>query len=405
VQRKNLTEAAVAKLVPPAAGQMDYHDAIVPGLILRVSYGGAKTWLARHYLHRANAAGVRISVPTTHKLGRYPILKLKDARERARSFLMDPTAARTADAGSFRDVAETFLRRHVHEQGLRTEREIRRILTTVIYPHWAERPFRDIRRGDVAVLLDHVQDHRGARQADKALSIVRSLMNWFATRNGDYASVIVKGMNRYDKGRRARARVLTDAELVALWGATDKSLGTLGSIVRMLLLTGQRKEKVATMRWSDIRGDVWVIQSAPREKSNAGTLRLPPAALDIIAVQPRIAGNPYVFAGSTGGPFSSFGEKKRTLDRRLGGTVTAHWVLHDLRRTAKTLMARAGVRRDISERVLGHVITGIEGVYDRHNYAAEKAEALAALAALLERIISPPADNVEELGARRQARR
>jgi integrase len=71
-----------------------------------------------------------------------------------------------------------------------------------------------------------------------------------------------------------------------------------------------------------------------------------------------------------------------------------HWTLHDLRRTARTLMARAGVRPDISERVLGHVIAGVEGVYDRHSYEAEKRDALEKLAALVKRIVNPPPANV-----------
>jgi integrase len=78
-----------------------------------------------------------------------------------------------------------------------------------------------------------------------------------------------------------------------------------------------------------------------------------------------------------------------------------NWTLHDLRRTAKTLMARAGVRPDISERVLGHVIAGVEGTYDRHSYADEKRDALEKLAAMIERILNPLPANVEELGEHR----
>jgi integrase len=78
-----------------------------------------------------------------------------------------------------------------------------------------------------------------------------------------------------------------------------------------------------------------------------------------------------------------------------------NWTLHDLRRTAKTLMTRAGVRPDISERVLGHVIAGVEGTYDRHSYADEKRDALEKLAAMIERILNPLPANVEKLGEHR----
>ena len=154
-----------------------------------------------------------------------------------------------------------------------------------------------------------------------------------------------------------------------------------------------------TLRWEDIADGVWAIRTEPREKGNAGRLRLPEAALDIIAKQPRIEGNPYVFTAARGaGPFNSFSEWKAQLDAKLP-TNMAHWTIHDLRRTARSLLSRAGVRPDISERVMGHAIAGVEGVYDRHRYDDEKAHALQALADLIDRILNPPAVNVVPLRA------
>jgi integrase len=109
-----------------------------------------------------------------------------------------------------------------------------------------------------------------------------------------------------------------------------------------------------------------------------------------------VHGNPYVFAGRGGSHFNGFSKAKAAFDRK---APIALWQLHDLRRTAKSLMARAGVRPDISERVLGHVIQGVEGVYDRYEYKPEKADALRRLAALIETIVRPPADNVVPLRA------
>jgi hypothetical protein len=164
--RKSLTEDGVAKLKTPAEGQIDYFDTLLPGLILRLGYGGSKTWLVRYYKRR-NKDGRKISIPTTHKIGRYPVLKVKDARDKARVFLADPVKAQ-ANVGSFRDVAENFIKRYVEERQLRTRDDIERILKTYVYPHWADRPFRDIKRGDVADLLDKLVDKHSARQADKA---------------------------------------------------------------------------------------------------------------------------------------------------------------------------------------------------------------------------------------------
>jgi integrase len=228
-----------------------------------------------------------------------------------------------------------------------------------------------------------------------ALAIIRKMMNWYAARNDDYVSVIVRGMHRHNGGDHKRKRILSDDEIRALWTACD-GMGTFGALAKVALLTAQRREVVATMQWDDIADGVWRIPYEARQKTNAGTLQLPKAVLDIIAAQPRIAGNPDVFAGRGTGPFNSFSQRKDELDAKLP-KATPPWVIHDLRRTARSLLARAGVRPDIAERVLGHVIAGVEGVYDRHSYDAEKADALNRLAALVESIINPPKGNVVAL--------
>ena len=392
--KKHLTEASVAKLKPPATGHLDYFDTGMPGLVLRLNSGGSKTWCALHYLKKSKD-GKRVTVPTTRKLGRYPHLKLKEARDRARIFLADPQKALAqAGSGSFHEVAETFIKRHVAASKLRSQPEIERCLAKYIYPAWAHRPFREIKRGDVADLLDGIQDRHGARQADLVLAIIRKMANWYATRTDDYVSPVVRGMRRSNGSERKGKRILDDDEIRALWNA---DAGTFGGLVKVLLLTAQRRDKVATMKWDDISDDTWTIVSAEREKGNAGSLRLPPLALDIIQAQPRIAGNPYVFVGRGSGPFNSFAQRKDELDAKLPDMPP--WVLHDLRRTARSLMSKAGVQRDHAERVLGHAIPGVEGVYDRHPYADEKADALLRLAAQVERILNPPADNVVALHA------
>jgi integrase len=158
-------------------------------------------------------------------------------------------------------------------------------------------------------------------------------------------------------------------------------------------------------RWDDIVDGVWTIQRSEREKANAGSLQLPKAVIDIIEDQPRLAGNPYVFAASKGnGPFNSFSQRKEEIDLKLPRNMPA-WTIHDLRRTARSLLSRADVRPDISERVLGHAIPGIEGVYDRHGYDEEKGRALAALASLVDRILDPSKAKVARLDEHRKRRK
>ena len=180
-----------------------------------------------------------------------------------------------------------------------------------------------------------------------------------------------------------RERILNDDELALIWRAAEAG-GQFGAIVRLCLLTAQRRAKITTMRWADLSDGVWTIATAPREKGNAGALHLPEAALKIIAAQPRA--NDFVFAGRWDGPIIGISAQKTAFDAKLPPMLP--WTLHDLRRTARTLMSRAGVRSEIAERVMGHVIGGVEGIYDRHRYFDEKAEALRKLAALIENIVA-----------------
>jgi integrase len=150
------------------------------------------------------------------------------------------------------------------------------------------------------------------------------------------------------------------------------------------------------MRWEDISEDgVWTVPTAPREKGTAGDLRLPPVALEILKAQPRHERQPYVLPGGASF-FTGFSQAKLVVDRSV---KIAPWTIHDLRRTSRSLLARAGVRPDVAERVMGHAIQGVEGVYDRHAYTAEKADALRRLANLIKTIVEPPVGNVVPLVA------
>ena len=190
-------------------------------------------------------------------------------------------------------------------------------------------------------------------------------------------------MKRYSAKANSRERILTDAEIHSLWDVPR----TYGDILRLCLLTGQRREKVASIKWADIEGDLWTIATDAREKNNAGQLTLPAMALEVINRQPRFFSNPYVFAA----------RKRYFTTWRQRKDLDADWTVHDLRRTARSLMSRAGVRPEIAERVLGHAIRGVEGVYDRHSYREEKAHALRALAGLIENILRPPGEKVVSL--------
>ena len=195
--------------------------------------------------------------------------------------------------------------------------DIKSYLNRILIPAWGGREFVSIKRSDVAKLMDDVEDKSGVIAADYVLSVIRGMCAWYAMRNDDYNSPIVRGMRRSNPKARARARILDDDELRTLWGAAEAN-GVFGAFVRVALLTGQRREKVLAMRWEDIKDGEWRIPASDREKSTAGSLVLPQAALDIINAQPRFASNPYVFAGIGSNPIGGMSKRKRRFDKQAG---------------------------------------------------------------------------------------
>jgi integrase len=333
-------------------------------------------------------------------LGSAGAITIAEARERGRTALQrirdgfepfEPTPEKPA---TFEEVATLWFKRHVQAKKLRSSAEIARCLERYVYPAWRNTPFTGIRRSQVATLLDAIEDKNGPRQADAVRAILSGVANWYASRHDDYVNPLTRGMRRQPAAQRDR--ILSDEEIRAIWGQAMRA-GTFGAIVRFALLTGQRREKVASLRWSDLQNGIWTIPEFHREKGTGGSLKLPAAALAIIEAQPRLETNPFVFAGRGDGPFNGFSKAKAALAQalpRLPGPdgqlrPIVGWTIHDLRRTARSLMARAGVRPDVAERVLGHAIVGVAAIYDRHHYEEEKAEAIAKLAALIERITTP----------------
>lgn len=422
----------------------EYRVSEARGLYLVVSPTEAKSWV---YRYRPRGGGN----PRKLTLGRFyegvrdsnPSLgaphTLAEARAAARKAAADKAAGTDLAAAkrevlkptpppevpeTFEAVAKDFIKRWVDTGGkkkggvpLRSKGEIERQFNAYVYPEWKDEPFLSIRRRAVIELMDDLEDNRGAVQADRVLATLTTLFNWYASRDEHYTSPIIRGMRR--SGNEARKHTFKDDQIRALWDACEGE-GTFGALCRVALLTGARRGKLRTMRWADLGAvkvpvevdgrevetefaGVWTMATEAREKSNAGSLKLPKQALDIIKAQPVIKGNPYVFAGSGTKAFNSFSKGKRALDEVSGAKEwelekaeegDKGWRFHDLRRTARTLLSRAKVQSDISERVLGHTIKGVEGTYDRYDYFTDKADALEALAALVDRILDPPGDNV-----------
>jgi integrase len=381
--KRPLTDRGITALKPAKGAYHLAWDALVPGLAVRVTATGAKSFvLVTRFPGSAN--------PTARALGKVGAITLGDARTKGREWLAqiaagtDPTATQPDEAaGTVRAICEDYLRREGAK--LRSADWVRALLTRLVYPVLGNRPVAELRRSEIVALLDRVEDERGPAMANRTLSVIGRVMNWHATRSDYFRSPIVRGMAR--DGEVARNRVLTDDELRAVWSAAPGLRGReaepiFPAYVRFLLLTGARRNEVSEMRWSELVGSDWVLP-ASRNKTGQDLLRpLSRAALEIIEGLPKLG--EWVFTRTGNAPLSGLAQFKVALDRASG---TSGWTYHDLRRTSRSLMSRAGVPSDHAERCLGHVIGGVRGVYDRHSFRAEMAEAYEKLSALIGEIV------------------
>jgi integrase len=385
--KKALTDRTIQGLKPAPRGKRSLvWDAQVPGLAVRVTDKGKKTFtLVVRYPGSQN--------PAPRSLGTYGTITLETARSKARDWLAliasgtDPATSEVMRrANTLMAISEEYFRRD--GKGLRTGAARRRVIERLVYPTLGSRPISDIRRSEIIRLLDGIEDANGAVMADRTLAVVRKIMNWHASRSDDFRSPIVRGMARTKPTERARDRILTDDELRAVWRNAE---GTFGTLVKFILLTAARRGEAAEMPWTEIAaGGDWTLP-ASRNKAKVDLVRpLSKAALAVLKGL-GTAGSTYIFSTNGRTPISAFSREMLALSAASG---TNGWTLHDLRRTSRSLMSRAGIDANVAERCLGHVIGGIRGVYDRHEYHREKALAFEALAAQIDRIVRPQANVV-----------
>jgi integrase len=381
-----LTDIAIRRLKPGPA-RREIPDPGCRGLYVIVQPSGARGFAVRYRL-----AGVSrkltlpggIGLAGARKLTADAMLEVAQGR--------DPADAKRAAKHASRDTLAAIAGEYLRREGLKPVgerlRSLKRregILRRHLYPTLGNRPIDQIKRSEIVRLLDRIEETSGAPTADSALSVLRTILNWHAARSDDFRSPIVRGMARATD-RPARDRVLSDSELAAVWKTASASAGPFPALVRFLLLTAARREEAARMCWGEITDSLWTLP-AGRNKTGVELIRpLSTAAQSILAGLPRIAGCPFVFTANGRNPFAGFSPRKRRFDRQCGVTG---WTLHDLRRTARSLMSRCAVPVDHAERCLGHVVPGVRGVYDRHEYLAEMRHAYEALAALIDRIVNP----------------
>jgi integrase len=381
--RSKLNEAFIKKAAPPeTTDRVIYWDEALPGFGLMVTRAGHKSFV---FQYRAGNRSRRM----TFSVG----LGYEKARREARKALGgvapggDPLRERRKIERQAENTLQSICEEYLKREGnrLRSKSQLEGALKRAVYPKLGARQIDDIRRSDIVRLLDKLEDERGPVAADFALAAVRKIMNWHARRSDDFRSPIVSGMARSNPSERKRERVLTDDELRAFWRASGEATGPFGPLLRFILLTASRRMEAACLAHRDIVGGDWIIPGDRYKTKTETLLPLSRAAQDVLASIPRVEGVDYVF--TTGSkPIGGFSQFKSNFDKKAG---LSNWTIHDLRRTARSLMSRAGVPTDHAERCLGHAMAGVRGTYDRHAYHAEKKQAFELLAAQIDRIINP----------------
>lgn len=363
--------------LPKGKKEFFFWDDDLPGFGLRLR-GGTRRWYCQY---RVGAQQRRESLGDIRKV------TLDAARDIARKRFAkvelgtDPAAEKakakveaTANKLTVEKVAERYIRTKEGEVRPRTLSQIKLHLKQHFKP-LANRPIGAIKRIDVAEAVQDLIEGHGRTSAARARSNLSGMFSW-AMQAGLVENNPVTNSLNPDTGK-ARERVLSDQELVAVWNACLDD--DFGRIVKLCILTGTRREEIGHLKWSEVNLDTRIM-SVPGERVKNHrdlALILPPMAIDIIKAQPRRADRDYLFGGGRDG-FSAWSYYVAALRGRLAdaGKFLPDWTLHDLRRTFRTGLGRLGVPPHIAELCINHAKDGIVAVYDKHRYEPEIKAAL-----------------------------
>jgi integrase len=374
-----LTDAAVQRLKLPNHGQTDIIDKGYPGLLLRLSSSGRRSW-CMFYRYQGK--------PRRFTFGRYPQMMLQEAREtwrRAREELQagrDPSRLRPSRKDlSFISIAEQWLA--LDQGGKRTAKEAERIIRKYCAP------LHDLRidaivRADLRDLIRGIAAEGKITMARRVRGRLQRLFNW-ATSEDLLSANPMSGLNKpgYEVERE---RVLTDRELVEVWRGCEAMAWPFGPAIQLLILTGARRSEIGDLRWAEVEEDQIVIPASRYKTDQPHIIPLSEQVKKIIVELPHISGSEYVFTTTGTNPVSGWTNAKRQLP-----TLDQPWVLHDLRRTMATGLQRVGIALQVTEAVLGHVAgsrAGVAGIYRRYDHADKKRAALDAWGRHVESLLS-----------------
>ncbi len=374
--KTKLTKRAIDDLKPGIKDAFHW-DTDITGLALKVTPKGKKTFLVQY---RPGGRGT-----PTRKIfiGPYGQVTLHKAKIEATRILglraegRDPAlerqrAKQQAVSNKFESIAKDFLAKHASQN--RTASQSERTLQHDVLPHWGKRSIHDIGQHDVIDLLDAVVARGSPIMANRLLALLSKLFNWCISRGLIKVSPC-NGIEAPSK-EKARDRVLTDKELTIIYETIREMGGAFGSIVEMLILTGQRLREVSEMTWDELALDnaLWTIPSSRTKNEKPHIVRLSDQSITTIFNITPIG--KYVFTTNGVAPFSGFSKSKKRLNELSDVT---NWTLHDIRRTVVSGMAQLGIQPHVADKILNHqsgTISGVAAVYQRHEFLEERKTAL-----------------------------
>jgi integrase len=417
--RRVLTDRTINSLKPAKAGQRyDVRDGVVPGLGVRVTDRGQKTFvLTTRYPGSEN--------PTRRALGDVGALKLADARDKAREWLkliktgVDPKAIeeaqRQAEAekrlaserakqNTFAAVVEVFLEEYVQGRGMRQGKAVERRVRTELLPHWSDKPIQSITRDDVEDLIEKIVKRPAPRYAHNVLDDIKMMFGWcvdVVKRDRPY-KLTASPTDRIKPTKligpkNIRTRVLDDTELKSLWMAGIKMGYPFGSLVQMLLLTGVRLTEASGAQHREFNG-AWTIPAGRFKTGQEHRLPITKDMRILLDGLPRFNSGDFLFSASWGKtPLHGFSKAKARIDALMPDGIEP-WNFHDIRRSVRTRLSglqiptrdkksRVPIPDHVAEMVIGHGRKGLQRVYDQERYEPEICAALEAWQSLLRLIV------------------
>jgi len=381
---KHTTITAAAATKFKAKGEREDHfDSSHPGLALRVSKTGRKVWVYFYRIVNGQVHQRRLI------LGIYPAMDVAAAHEAWRKAFdlvqagRDPAVADTnLPVMSFVGVFEEWIKRDQSKN--RSGKRIEERFRNHILKAWEGRLITDIDRRACLDVVDTIAERGHVVLSRRVFSNLHRLFVWAISRG----IIETNPLQHAEKpgSETSRDRVLTDAELVKVWNAADKLSPSYRDVFKLLVLTGARKQEIAALTWAELDDGIVTLEGERTKNGKPHIIPLSSAARSIIAAVTK-RHDSYVFPTVNNTPAGNFTKAKVILDRESGVT---DWVMHDLRRTVATGLQKLGVALTVTEAILGHSggsRGGIVGVYQRHDYATEKAAALEAWGAYVTALI------------------